>query len=400
MASMITPLHRRVCILLAVLAAVLSVPAGAGAAPPRPPAAAGAECLVLVGTYTGAKSQGIYAFRLDLATGKATAPELAAKTQSPSFLALHPNGRFLYAVGEAAKVEGGSGGAVSAFALEAPGGKLTLLNVKPSGGAGPCHLVVDRAGKHVLVANYGGGSVSALAIEADGRLGATTASIQHRGSSVNPRRQEAPHAHSINLDARNRFAFAADLGLDRVLVYRFDAEKGTLAPNDPPGAAVAPGAGPRHFAFHPEGRFAYAINEMHCTVTAFAYDAEKGTLKEVQTLSTLPGKVEEGHSTAEVQVHPSGKFLYGSNRGHNTIAVFAVDGTKGTLTPVEHQPTRGKTPRNFGIDPTGAYLLAANQDSDTIAVFRIDPASGRLQAQGEPIAVPTPVCVKFLPLAP
>jgi 6-phosphogluconolactonase len=365
-----------------------------------PAAAAAGECLVLAGTYTGGKSEGIYAFRLDLATGKSTAPALAAKTESPSFLALHPNRRFLYAVGEGAKLEGGTSGAVNAFALEAGSGKLTLLNQKPSSGAGPCHLVVDRAGKHVLVANYGAGSIAALAIEADGRLGATTAAIQHRGSSVNPRRQEAPHAHSINLDAENRFAFVADLGLDQVLVYRFDPEKGTLAANDPPAAAVAPGAGPRHFAFHPGGRFAYVINELHCTVTAFAYRAGKGSLEEVQTVSTLPGKREDGFSTAEVQVHPSGKFLYGSNRGHHTIAVFAIDGAKGTLTPLEHEPTRGKTPRNFGIDPTGAYLLAANQDSDTIALFRIDPGTGRLEAQGDLVSVPTPVCVKFVLLEP
>ncbi|MGH7378010.1 MAG: lactonase family protein, partial [Candidatus Methylomirabilales bacterium] len=255
-------------------------------------------------------------------------------------------------------------------------------------------------GKAVLAANYGGGSVVALPVGAGGTLGEATAFIQHQGSSVNPRRQEAPHAHSINLDPENRFAVAADLGLDRLLVYRFDPARGTLAANDPPFAAVKPGAGPRHFAFHPRGRHAYAINEIHCTVTAFAWDGRRGALEEIQTVSTLPGEVQEGFSTAEVQVHPSGKFLYGSNRGHDSIAVFAIDAASGRLTGVEHRPTGGKTPRNFGIDPAGAFLLAANQGSDSIVGFRIDPETGKLEPTGSVVRVPSPVCVKFLPKAP
>jgi 6-phosphogluconolactonase len=246
------------------------------------------------------------------------------------------------------------------------------------------------------VANYGGGSVACLPIGEDGRLGDATAFIQHKGSSVNPQRQREPHAHSINLDAANRFAFVADLGLDKVLVYRFDPSAGTLEPNDPPAAVIASGSGPRHFAFHPSGRFAYVINELNSTVTAFAYDAERGTLQTLQTVTTLPEGFDGKSFPAEVQVHPSGKFLYGSNRGHDSIACFAIDAATGRLTPIGHEPTQGKNPRNFGIDPTGAYLLAANQDGDNVVAFRIDPATGKLSPTGQSIRVPMPVCVKFM----
>ena len=356
------------------------------------------QLLVYVGTYTGAKSKGIYRFHLDLATGKASPVELAAETSNPSFLAIRPDHRALYAVSEIANFGGGKSGAVSAFALDPQTGGLSFLNQKSSHGGGPCYVVVDRAGKNVLVANYGGGSVAVLPIQSDGRLGEATAAIQHQGSGSNPQRQEAPHAHSINLDPANQYAFAADLGLDKILVYRFDPGKGTLNANATPFATVAPGSGPRHFAFHPNGRTAYVINEMSCTVTAFTYDAGDGVLKAVQTLSTLPGgEVKEGYSTAEVQVHPSGKFLYGSNRGHHSIAIFAIDDA-GRLTAAGHQPTGGKTPRNFAIDPTGAYLLAANQDSDTIVLFRIDLESGALKPTGEVVQVPMPVCVRFVPV--
>jgi 6-phosphogluconolactonase len=323
---------------------------------------------------------------------------LAGEAVNPSFLALHPSRRYLYAVDEVDDFQGKKTGGVSAFSI-AEDGTLKRLNQQPSKGGGPCHLVVDRQGKNVLVANYGGGSVACLPIQEGGKLGAATGFVQHKGKSVNKDRQEGPHAHSINLDAGNRFAAAADLGLDEVLVYRFDADKGTLTPNEPPAAKVKPGSGPRHFAFHPDGKHAYVINEMVCTVTAFDYDADKGVLSEIQTISTLPGKFEEGYSTAEVQVHPSGKYLYGSNRGHNSIAVFRIDRKSGKLTRVENQSTKGKTPRNFGIDPTGNYLLAANQDSDNIVVFHIDPETGRLEAMGTEVQLPRPVCVRFVPAA-
>ena len=351
-----------------------------------------------IGTYTGAKSKGIYVSSLDPATGKVSPPELAAETVNPSFLALHPNGRFVYAANEIDRFAGKPSGAVSAFAIDSKTGILSFLNQQASGGGAPCHLVVDKAGKSVLVANYGGGSVAVLPVEKKGDLGEATAFHQHRDSSVNPARQKSPHAHSINLDAANRFAVAADLGLDKLLVYRFTPGAGLLAPHDPPWTAVAPGSGPRHFSFHPKGRFAYVINQINCTVTAFAYRPERGELQALESVSTLPpGQAMQGSfSTAEVQVHPSGKFLFGSNRGHNSIVVYAIDQKTGRLTYVENQSSQGKTPRNFGIDPDGRYLLAANQDSDNIAVFQIDSNSGRLSPTGQVIAVGSPVCVKFL----
>ncbi len=350
---------------------------------------------VFVGTYTDGKSKGIYRCEFDPATGKLSEPMLAVETPSPSFLAIDPSRRFLYAVGETGEFKGKKSGSVSAFALDDKTGELKLLNRQPSGGEAPCHLVVDRQGKHVLVANYTGGNASVLPIGADGKLGEATAFVQHKGKGTDPSRQEAPHAHSINLDAANRFAFVADLGLDRVFVYRFDADKGTLVPNDPPSAAIAPKSGPRHFAFHPNGHYAYVINEMANTVTAMKYDAELGTLKKIQTVSTLPEGYKEPTWTAEVQVHPSGKFLYGSNRGHNSIAVFRIDEKTGELTPSGRQASGIKVPRNFGIDPTGKFLLVVNQDGDSILVFRIDPKTGALTATGDKVEVGKPVCVEI-----
>ncbi len=358
--------------------------------------AARGDSLVYVGTYTTQTSKGIYGFRLREATGELTPLGLAAETVSPSFLAVHPNRKFLYAVSEVAEFAGQKSGAVSAFAIDPATGKLALLNQVASRGGGPCYLAVDRTGKAVLLANYGGGSVAALPVLPDGRLGEASAFVQHAGSSLNAKRQQEPHAHSINLSPDNRFAVAADLGLDQLLVYRFDPAKGSLAPNEPAFAKVKPGAGPRHFAFHPKGRFAYVINELHSTVTAFTYDPRRGVLAEAGTVSTLPADFGGNNSTAEVQAHPSGKFLYGSNRGHNSIAVFAIDPRRGALAPVEHVPTQGRTPRNFGIDPSGSWLLAANQQSDTVVVFRIDAKTGRLTPTGQVVDVPTPVCVRLL----
>ena len=355
------------------------------------------KLMVYVGTYTqGGKSKGIYLLDMDPESGKLTPKGVVAEVANPSFLAIHPNRRYLYAVGEISDFAGKKSGAVNAFSIDAGTGALTLLNQQPSRGAGPCHVVVDGAGKNVLVANYGGGSVAALPVAGDGRLGEATAFVQHEGKSVNPQRQEGPHAHSINVDRANRFVFAADLGLDKVLIYRLDAAKGTLAPNDPPAGVVPPGSGPRHFAFHPNGRYAYVINEISSTVTAFGFDSNSGALKPVQTLSTLPADYRGGGGTAEIQVHPSGKFLYGSNRGHDSIAIFGIDAGTGMLTPAGHQLTGGKTPRNFGIDPTGNFVLAANQNSDTIVVFRIDTKTGALAPTGHQVEVPSPVCVKFL----
>jgi 6-phosphogluconolactonase len=352
---------------------------------------------VYVGSYADEKNEGIHLLQLDPASGELKKVSGTSGVQNPSFLAIHPSKKYLYAVCEVGEFDGKRTGAVAAFAVEKDGG-LKPLNTESSGGQGPCHLVVDKAGKNVLAANYGGGSVCCLPVGGDGRLASSSAFIQHKGKSIDPGRQEGPHAHSVNLDPANHFAFVADLGLDKVLVYRFDSSKGSLEPNDPPFASVKPGSGPRHFAFHPSGRFAYVINEMALTITAFSYDSAKGVLTEVQTISTVPDDFVDngGNSTAEVQVHPSGKFVYGSNRGHNTIAGFSVDLKSGKLTPIGHHSSGGKTPRNFGIDPSGKYLLAANQDSDNILVLAVDAETGRLKSTGYEIKLPKPVCVKFV----
>jgi len=349
---------------------------------------------VYLGTYTTGKSagKGIYVARFDAGAGELSEAELAAEIANPSFLALHPSRPLLYAVGETG---GPQGGTVSAFAIDRGSGRLNLLNQAPSRGGGPCHVVVDRTGRYVLVVNYGTGSAAALAIRDDGSLGDSTAFIQHSGSSVNPKRQQGPHAHSVNLSPDNRFAIVADLGLDQVLVYRFDDAAGSLQRNDPPFARVAPGAGPRHFAFHPSGRFAYVINELASTVTAFRWDARRGVLSEIQTISTLPKEFSGENYTAEVVVHPDGRFLYGSNRGHDSIAVFSID-RQGKLTFVETTPTQGSFPRNFALDPTGRWLLAANQRSDNVVLFRVDPKTGRLSPANRTIRVGSPVCVRFL----
>ncbi len=351
---------------------------------------------VYFGTYTGAKSKGIYLAMFDPATGSLSIPVLAAETTSPSFLALHPTGRFLYAVNEISNFQGNPGGAVTAFAIEPNTGLLRQLNQASTGGGGPCHLIVDPTGRNVLAANYGGGSVIVIALEPDGRLGAPGSFIQHRGSSVNPQRQREPHAHGIYLDATRRFAFVPDLGLDRVMIYRFDPAAHSLTPTDPPAdGAVKPGAGPRHLAFHPDGRFAYVIDELDSTITVFGYNAASGRLTELQVVPTLPADFKGRSTTAEIAVHPNGKFVYGSNRGHDSIAVFALDPATGKLDCVQHEPTQGRTPRSFALDPTGAFLLAANQDSDNVVVFRVDPRTGKLTPTGATVEVGAPVCVTF-----
>ncbi|MBI5383793.1 MAG: lactonase family protein [Verrucomicrobia bacterium] len=363
-------------------------------------AAPASQFHVYFGTYTGKKSAGIYVCRLDAATGKLTVPELAAETPNPTFLAVHPQLPALYAAGRPLLLAANEvkDGMVSAFAISPDTGKLTFLNQRSSRGSGPCHLSVDRSGRCVLVANYGSGSIAALPLNQDGSLGESTAFIQHTGSSVNKQRQAGPHAHWIDTSPDNRFALVCDLGLDKVLLYTLDPAKGALAPSDPAFAGVTPGAGPRHLAFHPNGKFAYVINEMGNTVTAFSYAAASGTLKSIQTLPTLPEGFAGPSSTAEVEVHPYGKFLYGSNRGHDSIAVYAIDGGTGQLTFIEHQSTQGKTPRNFAIDPTGRWLLAANQGTDNVVVFGLDLTTGRLKPTGHTVEVGAPVCVKFVPM--
>lgn len=354
------------------------------------------EYFVFFGTYTGAKSKGIYVSRFDDATGKLSAPQLATETKSPSFLALHPNGKFLYAVGESASVGANRQGAVSAFAVNSTTGMLTALNSQPSGGGGPCHLAVDAKRRLVLAANYGSGSLAALPLGGDGRLDGAGCVIQHAGSSVNKQRQEGPHAHCANLSPDGRFALACDLGLDKVLVYRLGDGAHALTANDPPSGAVAPGAGPRHLAFGAGGKFVYVVNEIGSTVTVFAWDVKRGALSEVQTISTLPEKFDGKSFCAEIAVHPNGKFVYASNRGHDSIAVFAVEKKSGRLAAVQRESTQGKTPRHFALDPSGGWLLAENQASDSVVVFKLDKKTGALAATGQQIEVPSPVCAVFL----
>lgn len=382
-----------------------SVAAGPLSARPLPvnrsgaaaPAATSDSWLMYVGTYTGEKSKGIYAYRLDAGTGMLTSLGLAAETVNPTFLAIHPNGRFLYAANEIDAYQGQRSGALSAFALEAKTGKLTLLNQQPSGGPGPCHLTVDRTGKYVLAANYGGGSITVLPIQEGGQLGTATAFVQHQGSSVNAQRQAGPHAHGIYLDPSNRYAFVCDLGLDKILCYRFDANRGALTPNEPPFTATQPGAGPRHFTFHPNGHFAYAINELNNTINAYVFDDKQIELKAVQTVRTLPDDFQGNSTTAEIAVHPSGKFLYGSNRGHDSLAAYLIDSQNGMLKLVGIQSTQGKAPRSFAIDPAGRFLVVANQSTHDLRVFRIDLQTGRLTPTGQVVEVGAPVCIQFLP---
>lgn len=356
---------------------------------------------IYVGTYTRslphvqAKSEGIYLLKMDPTSGALAHVSKITGVDNPSYLTVHPSGNYLYAVNEVGDFGGKASGAVSAFAIDATSGELTFLNQESTDGAAPCHLCVDRTGRYLLTANYTGGSVCVHPIGSDGRLGKMSDFIQHVGSSVNPQRQQEPHAHSFTIAADNRFAYAADLGLDQVLIYAFNADQGKLTPAAQTGVHVHPGAGPRHFDFHPNGRYAYVINELDSTMTAFAYQASSGRLTELQSITTLPAGFEGRSHCADVHVHPSGNFVYGSNRGHDSIAIFAIDPNSGLLTTVGHESTQGKIPRNFVIDPTGTFLLAANQNTDTVVVFRIDQTTGKLTPTGHVLDVPTPVCLKF-----
>jgi len=352
--------------------------------------------LVYIGTYTRGQSEGIYVCRMDPSSGALGFASKAAEVDNPSFLALHPHKPYLYAVTEVGESAGRPSGVVTAFAADAKTGELTFLNEQPSHGPGPCYLSVDKTGTFVLVANYGGGSLAVLPIQDDGQLGSATDFVQHRGSSVDPRRQRTPHAHCIILDPSNRYAFAVDLGLDKIMIYELDLNHGKLTPNREPWVQVKAGAGPRHLTFHPNGTYAYVLNELDSTLTAFTYDDTRGTLREAQTISTLPEGFKGTNHCADLHVSPSGRFVYGSNRGHDSIVVFAVDEDTGELTYVDHEPTQGREPRSFVIDPHGTFLLAANQHSDTIVTFRVDQQTGRLISTGRVAEVPTPVCLKML----
>ncbi len=354
--------------------------------------------LVFVGTYTAqSMSEGIYTCRFFPDTRDIEPLFAADGVENPSFLALHPSRRFLYAASEVDEFDGKSQGALFAYAIEPNSGRLTLLNAQGSGGTGPCHIFTDSTGRFLLAANYRGGSASVLPIAKDGSLRQMSCFIQHEGSSVNKERQTSAHAHSINLDPQNRFAYVPDLGMDKVMIYQFDEENGQLCPNDPPYIdATVKGAGPRHFAFAQEGRYAYVVNEIGKTVTAYRRDADTGALSTIQTIIAFPeNEMSTPGTTADIHVHPNGKFVYASNRGHDSIAVFArfVDGS---LSPIQHMQTGGKTPRNFAIDPSGRFLLAANQDSNTIVTLDIDAETGMLNPTKYEAKLPMPVCIRFM----
>jgi 6-phosphogluconolactonase len=384
---------RRILAIILLIVPPACLLAGGSAA--RPGAAS--KYLVFVGTYTAkTESKGIYAYELDANSGKLAPKGVAAETPDPSWVAVHPSGKYAYAANEAGKAS-----TVSAFLLDAKSGKLALLNQIPSLGEDPCYLSFDKTGKYLFVANYSSGTVAVFPVLADGRLGEHTALVKDQGATgPNKERQEAPHAHWIGVTPDNLFALVADLGLDEVLMYRFDANKGSLVPHDPALLTLEAGAGPRHIAIHPDGRFVYVLNELKSTVTVFSSAAEKKNQPDLvlkQQISALPKDFSGRNDTAEIALDPSGKFLYASNRGHDSIAIFSVDPAKGTLTLVAHVPTGGKEPRHFAIDPSGKYLLAENQLSNSIVVFRIDSATGGLKPTGEVVEVPSPVNIAFLP---
>ena len=346
--------------------------------------------------YFGTGDTAIYVSEFDPKTGSLSKPRAVAEVTRPNFLEIHPNETRMYVCSREPLQGRDARGIVIAFAIDQATGDLQRLNSLDTGAPGPAHVTVDKTGEMVVVANYTGGSVASFKLHQDGRLAQRASYIQHEGSSVNKQRQNEPHAHSVNFSGDNRVVVAADLGTDKVMIYRADPATGKISPNDPPFAPVAPGSGPRHFAFHPDGKHAYVINELLSTVTAFDYDSATSGMTEIQTISTLPEGYSEKSTTAEVLAHPSGDFLYGSNRGHDSIAVFRVDRSTGKLTLVERESTQGKTPRNFRIDPSGKYLFVANQQSDSVVVFRIDQQTGALEPTGTSVSVPAPMCVRFV----
>lgn len=373
---------------LAILAFFSQASAYAGRNSTSPPS------LAYVGTYTKGASKGIYSMRFDPGTGMLSNLTAAAEIPSPSFLIVDPKGSYVYAISEIGYKDGG--GTVSSFSIDPKSGSLKLLNTVPSRGGGPCHLVVDHTGKFLIIANYGTGSVAVFRIEANGSIGESTAFLQFSGSSVNPGRQQGPHAHAVVLSPDNKFLFVPDLGTDQIRIFKLDAEHGTLAANNPAFVKVNAGAGPRHFTFGPGAHFAYAVCEMQSSVAVFSYDAANGSLTQIQMISNLPEDSTGEDNSAEIEVDPAGRFLYASNRGNDSITAFAIDPHKGTLTNVQVISSDGKIPRNFAIDPSGRYMLVANQNSDQISVLARDPKTGKLSPATQRLAVPSPVCVQFL----
>jgi 6-phosphogluconolactonase len=386
-----------------------------------PPPASG-DSFVYFGTYTGfryqksgavlgkSKSKGIYVARFHHATGELDEVQLAAEIRNPSFIVAHPNGRFLYSVVEDPLSLGplnDKASYVSAFSIDRKTGKLKLLNTVPSGGTSTCHIALDRSGKYVMVASFGSGSATVIRLNPDGSLGAQTALVKHTGHGANPVFQTGPRAHTIATSADNRFVVVADFGIDKLMVYKFDAAAGSLTPNDPPSVNVDPGgSGPRRFIFDPGGKFGYVVSEMNGVVNVFSWEAQKGVLTAIQAMPTMPAHFNDDPNaaslnpfhSAEMMIHPNGKFLYASNRGPDTIVVLSVDPGKGTLKPVQEVSSRGLMPRSFGIDPSGDFLLAAGEVSDDVVVFHLDSATGRIIPTRGAARVETPVCIVFVPV--
>ena len=349
--------------------------------------AAAADLTVYFGTHTAGPGKGFSVSHFDTVTGALSEPQFLLETPAPAYFVIAPGGRRLYSCN--------STGFVSAYSIDPATAQLKLINQKPSGGGDPSYISLDRTGHYVLVANYDGGNIAVWALAPDGSLGERTAFVQHTDSSVNPQQQLQAHAHSIRVDPSNRFALVGDTGLDRLFVYKFNVKDGSLAPNDPPFVKAAPGANPRHVAFHPNGRWLYVLTEAGSTIMLFNWDTKRGALSEAQTVSTLPKDFQGKSACAEIQVHPSGKFVYASNRGRDSIAVFSVDAKTGRLTLIQDVPSGGKTPRNFDMDPTAHWLLVTNHDSNTAMVFRIDQQTGKLTPTGQPVDVPSPYCPRF-----
>lgn len=363
-----------------------------------PQGAVAQDNLVFFGTHSAGPQKGISVAHFNSETGVLTKPELVVEAPAPAYFILHPDGKHLYVCNSNDFAKGYTGQTISAYRIDPKNGNLTLLNQQSSGGADPSFNWMDASQRFVLVANYKGGSVTVIALNPDGSLGKITANIKHVGKSVDTVRQTQPYAHSVKLDPTNRFALVADLGLDKLFVYRFNQETGALTQNDPPFVRVSPGSGPRHIAFHPNGKFVYLINEMACTIMSFAWESATGTLTELQTSSTLPSNYQGTNACAEIEVHPNGKFLYASNRGHESLAVFAINDTTGKILLLEHIPTQGHSPRNFTFDPTNKWIVVTNHNSDNVMVFKVDEKSGHLTPNGNPVPIVYPFCIRFLPV--
>lgn len=356
------------------------------------------DMLVIFGTQRNAPNVGFSIAHFNSDTGALTPPKFAIATPAPAYFVLSADQKFIYSCNAIDTYEGKRGGSVSAYAIDPVGEKITFINSQPSGGADPSYISLDQQGKHALIANYKDGTFEVLKINSDGSIGAKTALVQDTGSSINPQRQTHAYAHSIRLDPTGRFAIGCDLGVDKVFISHYDADAGTLTPADPPFATVEPGSGPRHPVFHPNGKWLYVITEMGSSIVQYNWDAEHGKLMHVQTISSLPEGFKGTSAAAEIQVHPNGKFVYASNRGDNSIGVFAVSPENGKLSDVQHISTQGRTPRNFTFDPTGKWLLVTNHDSNNGMVYSVDEQTGKLIPKGEPIVIPYPFCERFVQL--